>query len=72
MHFRKAAKFLDLTNWSVGVSGTVRKFQFAVGVNHQNGSADDVTLRNLLNVREMHSPIDIHLVGFIYSPAYQF
>ena len=63
---------VDLTNWSVGVSGTFRKFRFAVGVNHQNGTADDVTLRNLLDGRVVHSPIDIHLVGFIYSLAYQF
>ena len=63
---------VDLTIWSLGVSGSFRKFQFGVGVNHQNGSADDVTLRNLLNGREVHSLVDIHLVGFIYSLAYQF
>jgi hypothetical protein len=63
---------VDLTTWSIGVSGSFRKFQFSAGVNHQNGSADDVTLRNLLNGREVHSPIDIRLVGFIYSLAYQF
>lgn len=63
---------VDLATWSVGISGSFRKFQFAVGVNHQNGSADDVTLRNLLDGREVHSPIDVHLVGFIYSLAYQF
>ena len=65
-------KKVDLTNWSVGVSGSFRKFQFAVGVNHQNGTADDVRFRNLLNGEEVHSPVDIHLVGFIYSLAYQF
>ena len=54
---------VDLTTWSVGVSGTFGNFQFAVGINRQRGSADDVTLRNLLNGQEVHSPIDIHLVG---------
>ena len=63
---------VDLTTWSVGVSGALGNFQFSVGINHQGGSADDVTLRNLLNGQEVHSPVDIRLVGFIYSLAYQF
>jgi hypothetical protein len=63
---------VDLITWSVGVSGTFGKLQFAVGLNVQDGSASDVTLRNLLNGQEVHSPIDVHLAGFIYSLAYQF
>jgi hypothetical protein len=63
---------VDLTTWSVGVSGTFGRLQFAVGLNIQDGSASDVTLRNLLNGQEVHSPIDVHLAGFIYSLAYQF
>lgn len=63
---------IDLATWSAGVSGTFGKFQFGIGLNWQSGSADDVTLRNLLNGREVHSPIDLHLAGFIYSLAYQF
>lgn len=63
---------VDLTTWSLGVSGTLGKFQFTAGFNHQAGSADDVTLRNLLNGQEVHSPVDVHLLGFIYSLAYQF
>jgi hypothetical protein len=35
-------------------------------------SADDVTLRNLLNGEVVHSAIDVHIAGFIYSLAYQF
>ena len=63
---------VNLTTWSVGASGTFGKFQFALGLNRQNGSADDIALRNLLNGQLVHSPIDVHIAGFIYSLAYEF
>jgi len=63
---------VDLTTWSVGLSGTFGKLQFAIGTNHQSGSADDVALRNLLNGQVVHSPIDVRIAGFVYSLAYQF
>jgi hypothetical protein len=63
---------VDLTTWSVGVSGTLARFVFAVGLNYQSGKADDIALRNLLNGQEVHSPIDVRLAGFVYSLAYQF
>jgi hypothetical protein len=63
---------VDLSTWSIGVSGTLGKFQFSAGYNHQSGSADDVTVRNLLNGQEVHSPIDVSIAGFIYSLGYQF
>jgi hypothetical protein len=40
---------VDLTSWSVGVSGTLGNFRFSVGMNRQSGSAEDVMLRNLVN-----------------------
>src|SRR5262249_34539258 len=58
---------VDLTTWSVGLSGTLGKFQFAAGLSRQQGRADDVALRNLLNGAQVHSPIDVRLTGFIYS-----
>jgi len=63
---------VNLTIWSLGASGTFGKLQFAVGLNRQGGSADDVTLRNLLNGQVVHSPIDVRIAGFVYSLAYQF
>jgi hypothetical protein len=63
---------VSLSIWSVGVSGTFGKFQFAVGLNRQSGSANDVALRNLLNGQVVHSPVDVRIGGFIYSLAYQF
>ena len=63
---------VDLVVWSVGVSGTFGKLQFSAGLSRQAGSADDATLRNLLNGDDVHSRIDVRTTGFIYSLAYQF
>jgi len=63
---------IDLATWSIGLSGTLGKFQFAAGLSRQQGRADDVALRNLLNGEQVHSPIDVRLTGFIYSLGYQF
>jgi hypothetical protein len=62
----------DLVSWTLGLSGSIKKFQFAGGLNHQGGTADDVTLRNLLSGKVVTSSIDVHTFGFIYSLAYQF
>jgi hypothetical protein len=56
----------------LGVSESSGRFQFAAGFNHQSGSADDVTLRNLPNGERVQSTIDVGMMGFIYSLAYQF
>jgi len=63
---------VDLLTWSLGLSGSLGKFVFAAGYNHQSGTADDVTVRNLLNGQVVHSAIAVSLSGFIYSLAYQF
>jgi hypothetical protein len=63
---------VDLTNWTVGLSGSLGRFQFSAGFNHQGGTADDVTLRNLLNGQVVRSAMDVGMTGFIYSLAYQF
>jgi hypothetical protein len=63
---------VDLVTWTLGVSGSLGKFQFAAGFNHQSGKATDVTLRNLLNGQVVQSSLDVGMTGFIYSLAYQF
>jgi hypothetical protein len=63
---------VDLMTWSIGLSGTLGKLQFAAGLNHQGGSVDNVALRNLLNGDVVNSSIDMHTNGLIYSIAYQF
>ena len=63
---------VDLVTWTVGVSGSLGKFQFAAGFNHQAGSADNVNLRNLLNGQAVTTTVNVSMTGFIYSLAYQF
>ena len=63
---------VDLSSWSVGVSGSVAKLQFAVGVNYRVGAASDVLVRNLLNGGPLLTKIDVHTGGLIYFLAYQF
>jgi hypothetical protein len=63
---------VDLVTWSIGLSGSLGRFQFSAGFNHQSGNAEDVTLRNLLNGQVVRSTIDVGMTGFIYSLAYQF
>ena len=63
---------VDLSSWNVGVSGSVAKLQFAVGVNYRVGAASNVLVRNLLNGAPLLTKIDVHTGGLIYSLAYQF
>jgi hypothetical protein len=63
---------IDLLTWTLGVSGSLGRLQFAAGFNHQSGTARDVTLRNLLNGQTVQSSMDVAMTGFIYSLAYQF
>ena len=63
---------VDLLTWSLGMSGTLGKFQFAAGYNHQAGTADNITVRNLLNGQTVRTAMDVRISGFIYSIAYQF
>jgi hypothetical protein len=62
----------DMLSWTLGLSGSLAKFQFAAGLNRKTGTAADVTLRNLLSGRSVTSSIDLRTLGFIYSLAYQF
>jgi hypothetical protein len=63
---------VDLLTWTLGVSGSLGRVQFAAGFNHQSGTTDDVTLHNLLNGQAVRSGLDVGMTGFIYSLAYQF
>jgi hypothetical protein len=62
---------VDLIAWSVGVSGSLGKFQFAAGLNHQSGT-HELLLTSLLDGQQVRSPVSVRLAGFIYSLAYQF
>jgi hypothetical protein len=63
---------VDMRSWTLGVSGAIGKLQFAVGVNHRSGTADEVIVRNILRNDPLRTAVDIQTTGFIYSLAYQF
>ena len=63
---------VDLSSWSIGVSGTLARFQFAAGFNRRSGTASDVLVRKLLHSEPLQTNIDVRSVGFIYSIGYQF
>lgn len=63
---------VDLLTWTLGVSGSLGRFQFSAGFNRQSGTTSDITLRNLLNGQVVESTMDVSMGGFIYSLAYQF
>ncbi|MCM3881152.1 MAG: hypothetical protein ND807_13670 [Vicinamibacterales bacterium] len=62
---------VNLASWSIGVSGTLAKFQFAAGLNRRSGTAKDVVVRNRLT-EPLHTDVDVSGLGFIYSIGYQF
>jgi hypothetical protein len=61
---------VDLLTWTIGASGSLGQFQFSVGFNNQSGVSDNIAMRNLLNGRVVHTPLDVNVGGFIYSLAY--
>jgi hypothetical protein len=63
---------VDMQSWTVGVSGVIRKLQFAVGINYRSGTAGDVALRNVIRSDAVRTAVDIRTTGLIYSLAYQF
>jgi len=63
---------VDLWSWNVGISGTVAKFQFAVGFDLRTGSAADVLVRNVVAGGPIHRNVNVRAGGFIYSVAFQF
>ncbi|HEY1911092.1 MAG TPA: hypothetical protein VGG73_09225 [Vicinamibacterales bacterium] len=62
----------DLLSWTLGVSGSIKKFLFSVGVNDTGGTANNQKLRNLLSGQTVTTDLNIRTIGLIYSIAYQF
>jgi hypothetical protein len=62
----------NFASWTLGLSGTVAKLQFAVGFNGRVGTARNVIVRNLLSEEPLQTNVEVRTIGFIYSIAYQF
>jgi hypothetical protein len=63
---------INLLSWTIGASGQFGKFRFAAGVNRRTGTSDDIVIENLIGGRTVHTSIDVHTTGLIYSLSYQF
>jgi hypothetical protein len=63
---------VDLTAWTIGVSGKVQKLTFAGGFNYRSGKTDSITVKNLIDQQPITTDIHIRTMGMIYSISYQF
>jgi hypothetical protein len=63
---------VDLTAWTVGLSGQLNKLTYAAGFNYRSGTTDSVTVRNLISRQPVTTDIGIRTMGMIYSVSYQF
>ena len=63
---------VDASSWNAGVSGTLAKFQFSVGVNLRTAAPADIVVRNVLTGGPVRRQVDVGAGGLIYSIAYQF
>lgn len=63
---------VDLTAWTIGVSGKAQKLTYAAGFNYRSGTSDSITVRNLISRQPVTTDIGIRTMGMIYSVSYQF
>jgi hypothetical protein len=63
---------VNLTMWTVGLSGAVKKLSYAAGVNYSGGTSDNLVLSNVLSGQPVQTMIHVRTIGMIYSMAYQF
>jgi hypothetical protein len=63
---------VDLTAWTVGLSGRFSKLTYAAGFNYRSGTTDNITVSNLISRQPVETAIGIRTMGMIYSISYQF
>ena len=63
---------VDLTAWTIGLSGKVTKLTYAAGFNYRSGTTNSITVRNLISRQPVNTDIHIRTMGMIYSVSYQF
>ena len=63
---------VNMTIWTVGLSGAAGNLSYAAGVNYRGGTVDNLVVRNLLSGQPIQTSIGIRTIGMIYSLAYQF
>jgi len=63
---------VDLTAWTIGLSGRAEKLTYAAGFNYRAGTSEDFTVQNVLSGQPYTTNIHIRTMGMIYSLSYQF
>ena len=63
---------VDLTAFTVGLSGRFDKLTYAAGFNYRGGTSENLKLKNILSGPEITTNIGVRTMGMIYSVAYQF
>ena len=63
---------VDLTAFTVGLSGRFDKLTYAAGFNYRGGTSENLKLKNVLNSPEINTNIGVRTMGMIYSVSYQF
>ena len=62
---------VDFKVFTTGLSGSVGKFSFAVGLNSRRGSIDNLVLQNLLTA-PVQASLQIKTIGITYALNYKF
>jgi len=63
---------VDLTAWTIGLSGRAEKLTYAAGFNYRAGTSEDFTVQNVLSGQPYITNIHVRTMGMIYSLSYQF
>jgi hypothetical protein len=62
----------DMLSWTLGLSGSAGRLTYAAGASVRSGTADNITIRNLLDDRLVQTRVDLRMIGLIYSLSYRF
>jgi hypothetical protein len=62
----------DMLSWTLGLSGSAGRFTFAAGTTVRSGTADNITVRNLLDGGTVETEVDLRTIGLIYALSYRF
>jgi hypothetical protein len=63
---------VDLTAYTIGLSGRVDKLTYAAGFNYRGGQSENIAIGNLIGRGPVNTHIGVRTMGMIYSVSYQF
>ncbi len=63
---------VDLTKFTVGISGRTKYFLGSAGLHYLSGTSDEITLAELRSGQQLTTRMNVKAVGFLYSLALLF